>query len=218
MDALACSLSQCRGSRLKSAWCPDQPARTAAAHHPQPGPRSCPGPSSLAPSPSHAHTLREEGNQLRSAAVTQQTPKKPQTKAGIAIAFTHAYAPGKAEPSQQCSPRPSGPCHALSQDEDAYCSEAKPSFLRTLPPAPSPPPRSLETVIEPGKSPETHLALALAPSTPALPPIKVVAARAPWEIMYPLQFGSSSQTKANGHTKTASGLSYTRRHLQDWDR
>ena len=218
MDALACSLSQCRGSRLKSAWCPGQPARTAAAHHPQRGPHSCPSPSSLASSPSHTHTLREEGNQLRSAAVTHQAPKKPQTKAGIAITFTHAYAPGKTEPTQKCSPRPSGPCRALSQGEDAYCSEAKPNFLRTPPPAPTPPPRSLETVIEPGESPGTHLALALAPSTPVLPPIKVVAARASWEMMYPLHFGSSSRTKASGHTQTASGLSYTRRHLPDWDR
>ena len=71
---------------------------------------------------------------------------------------------------------------------------------------------------EPGKSPGTHLALALATSTPALPPINVAAARAPWEIMYPLHFGSSSRTKASGYTQTASGLSYTRRHLQDWDR
>lgn len=107
MRALACSLSQCRGSRLKSAWCPGQAARTATAHRPQAGPCSCPGPSSLASLPSHAHTMREEWNQLRSAAITHQAPKKAQTKARIAITITHAYAPGNAAQGPETPAAPS---------------------------------------------------------------------------------------------------------------
>ena len=139
MDELPSSLSQHRGSRLKIVWCSGQPARTATAHHMQPGPSSCPSPSSLAPSPSHAHTLEEKWNKLRSAAITHQAPNKPQTKAETTIAITHVHTLGKAEPAQKCSSRPSGLFHAPNQGKDSYCSEAKPSSLRTPAPAPQAP-------------------------------------------------------------------------------
>ena len=94
---------------------------------------------------------------------------------------------GKAVLAQSVAPAPQGPSHAPNEGRDYHHSRGKSNYLRASAPALwvlTLPLNRLATTSKSGRSSSLHLALVLAPPTPALSINKVVATSVPKEKIY----------------------------------